>query len=79
MIPSAPEREAQLDAYARKHGQDAAEALDDMPADYLAREAEELEQTMVALREGLEDMEAGRTRSASEVLEELRLKHGFPG
>lgn len=32
-----------------------------------------------AIREGLADMEAGRTRPLREVAEEIRRKHGFTG
>jgi hypothetical protein len=31
------------------------------------------------VREGIEDVEAGRTESVDEVFEELRVKHGLPG
>ena len=40
-MPLKPERKAQLDDYARRHGQDAAEALDDVLADYFAWEQQE--------------------------------------
>ena len=34
--------------------------------------------TVQAVQEAYEDMKAGRTRPAAEVLEDLRLKHGLP-
>lgn len=41
MIPVKPERKAQLEAYARQHGQSAAEALDDLLATQLKQQAHE--------------------------------------
>lgn len=38
---------------------------------------DEREATLQAIREGLEDMHAGRTRDAREVLLELRKKHNL--
>jgi hypothetical protein len=38
VIPITPERKAQLEAYARRHGQDTAAALDEALAEYLAWE-----------------------------------------
>jgi hypothetical protein len=38
----------------------------------------EREETLAAIREGLEDMDAGRTRPAREVLAELRRKYDIP-
>ncbi len=78
MIPISSDRKAQLDAYAQRHGQDAAEALDTVLEDYLAWEAEGREETIVALRKGFEDIKAGRTQPIEEVFEELRVKYGFP-
>jgi len=39
---------------------------------------QEREETLAAIREGLEDMYAGRTRPAREVLAELRQKYNLP-
>ena len=78
MLPVTPERKAQLDEYAKRHGKDAATALDDVLADYLASERQDFEDSVEAIRRGYEDVKAGRTRPASEFLEELGRKHGFP-
>jgi len=78
MIPISPDRKAQLDAYAQRHGQDAAAALDSVLEEYLTWEEEDREETIAALREGFEDITAGRTRPAEEVFEELRVKYGLP-
>jgi predicted transcriptional regulator len=79
MLPVKPERKAQLDNYARRHGQqDTAAALDEVLANYLEWEEQEYRESVEAIRKGYEDVKAGRTRPAAEFLEELRVKHGFP-
>jgi predicted transcriptional regulator len=77
MVPLSPERKAQLDAYAQRHGQDAASALDEVLADALGWDQQEFEKSATAIREGLEDVKAGRTRPAAEFFEEARAKYGF--
>jgi predicted transcriptional regulator len=77
MMPVKPERKAQLDAYAERHGQDPVTALDDVLADYFAWEQQDYDETVQAVLEGYEDVKAGRTRPAEEVHESLRLKHGL--
>lgn len=77
MLPVKPERKAQLDAYAERHGQDAVTALDDVLANYFAWEQQDYDETVQAALEGYEDVKAGRTRPAEEVHEALRLKHGL--
>lgn len=78
MLPITPERKAQLDDYAQRHGQDTAAALDDVLANYLNWERQEHAETIAAIRRGYEDVKAGRTREASEFFGELREKHGLP-
>lgn len=78
MVPISPERKAQLDDYAHRHGQDTAAALDEALANYLEWERQDYHDTVTALRDSYEDVRAGRTRPAEEFLEELRAKHGFP-
>jgi predicted DNA-binding protein len=77
MLPITSERKAQLEDYARRRGQSAADALDEMIATHLEWEREDYEESIEAIREGNESVEAGRTRSAEMFLEELRMKHGF--
>jgi predicted transcriptional regulator len=77
MLPVKPERKAQLDAYAERHGQDAVTALDEVLADYFAWEQQDYDETVQAALVGYEDVKAGRTRPAEEVYEALRLKHGI--
>jgi predicted transcriptional regulator len=77
-IPLKPERKAQLEDYAQRHGQGRVAALDEVVATYLEWERQEYEEAVEGIRQGYEDMKAGRTRPANEVLEELRGKYGFP-
>ena len=78
MMPVKPERKAQLEEYAQRHGQDTTAALDEVLATYLEWERQDYEESVQAVRRGYEDVKAGRTRPAAEFLEELREKHGFP-
>ena len=72
------ERQAQLNEYAQRHGQDAATALDEVLAEALAYDRLDYEEAVEGIRRGLEDMQAGRVKPASQVFEELRAKYGFP-
>jgi predicted transcriptional regulator len=78
MMPVKPERKAQLEDYAQRHGQDAVTALDDVLGKYLDWERREYQEAVEGIREGYEDMLAGRTRPAEESFEALRVKHGLP-
>jgi len=74
-----PERKAQLEDYAARHGQDSATALDEVLAAYLEWERQDFEEAVDGIRLGYEDVNAGRTRPAAEFLAEVRRKYGFPG
>ena len=78
MIPLKPERKAQLEEYARRRGQDPATALDDALAAYLEWERQDFTDAVQGIRQGLEDVRAGRTRPAAEFLSDLRQKHDIP-
>jgi hypothetical protein len=78
MIPLKPERKAQLEEYAQRHGQDAAAALDDVLAEALAAEQQEYRETVEGIRRAYADVKAGRTRPAGEFLDEMRRKYGLP-
>ncbi len=78
MMPVKPERKAQLEEYAQRHGKDTIAALDDVLAIYLDWERQDYQESVNAIRRGYDDVKAGRTRPAAEFLEELREKHGFP-
>lgn len=79
ILPLKPERKAQLDEYAQRHGQDAAAALDEALGPYLEWERSDYQEAVQGIRRGYEDVKAGRTRPAEEFFKELRQKHGFPG
>jgi predicted transcriptional regulator len=78
MIPLKPERRAQLEEYAQRHGQDPVSALDDALGAYLEWERQDSEEAVEGIRKGYEDVIAERTRPASEVLADLRRKHDLP-
>jgi hypothetical protein len=76
MLPVTPERKAQLDDYAHRHGKDVATALDEALGSYLEWEREDSE-TVIAMLKAYDDIRAGRTQSAKDFLEDLRGKHAF--
>lgn len=78
LIPLTPERKAQLEDYARRHGQDTAAALDTALADYFEWEQQDYRETVAAITEAYKSVQAGRIRAVEESLEELRVKHGLP-
>jgi predicted transcriptional regulator len=78
MVALTPERKAQLEDYALRHGQDAATALDEVLADYLEWESQDHREAVEGIREGYADAKAGRVLSAEDAFEELRVKHGLP-
>jgi len=78
IVPVTAERKAQLEAYAQRHGQDTAAALDEVLANYLQWELQDYNETVDAVTEAYEDVKAGRTQPADEFLDELRMKHGVP-
>lgn len=78
-IPLKPERQAQLEEYAQRHGQDPATALDNALAAYLEWERQDFEEATQAISRGHDDVTAGRARPAAEFLSELRRKHGLSG
>lgn len=77
-LPVKPERKAQLEAYAQRHGKDAATALDDVLADYLTADQQDYDDTVKAVLEAYEDVKAGRTQPLEDFIEDLRVEHGFP-
>lgn len=78
MIPITAERKAQLEEFAHRLGQDSAALLDDVLAEYLTWERRDFHQAVEGIREGYEDMKAGRTQAAEEMFEELHVKYGLP-
>jgi predicted transcriptional regulator len=78
-IPIKPERKAELESYAERYGQSVTDALDEALAAYLEWERTDYQAAVKGIRQGYEDVKAGRTRPASEFLSEMRRKHGLPG
>jgi predicted transcriptional regulator len=78
MIALTPERKAQLEEYAQRRGQDTAAALDEALAAYLEWEQQDFEEAVQGIRQGHEDVKAGRTRHAGEFLSEMRQTRGIP-
>jgi predicted transcriptional regulator len=78
-VSATPRRKAQLAQYAQRHGQDAASALDEVLATYFEWEQQDHLEALAGIREGIDEVEAGRTQSIEDVFEELRVKHGLPG
>jgi len=78
MLPITPERKAELDEYAQRHGKDPAAALDEVLAEALEWERQDYLEAVEGIRRGYEDYKAGRVRHVEESLEELRVKHGLP-
>lgn len=61
-----PERLAQLEDFAREHGQSVGDALDDAVATFLDWQREDFQQAVEGIRRGYDDLKAGRTRPAGE-------------
>ncbi len=78
MVPLSPERKAQLDDYAQRHGQEPAAALDDVLADALEWERQDYQEAVEGIRNGYAEFKAGLARPIEQVFAELRQKHGLP-
>lgn len=77
-IPLKPERKAQLEEYAKRRGQDPADALDEALASYLEWERQDFAEAVEGIRRGHQDVRANRTKPASAFLTGLRRKHDIP-
>jgi predicted transcriptional regulator len=78
MIPLKPERKAQLEEYAKRHGQEPAAALDEALAAYLEWERQDYVEAVEGIRNGYADLKAGRTKPATQFLADLSSKHDLP-
>jgi predicted transcriptional regulator len=76
-IPLRPERQAELEEFARRRGKTPAEALDEALGDYLAWERQDFEEAVRGIQQGYDDVKAGRTRPADQFLTDMRQKHGL--
>lgn len=77
-VPVKPERLAQLEEFARRRRRSTADALDDVLADYLEWERQDYQEAVEGIRQGYEDVKAGRTKSADQFLDDFARKHGLP-
>jgi len=78
MIALTPERRAQLDNYAQRHGKDSAGALDEVLADWLEDEARDYQEAVEGFRRGFSDLKSGHVQPVDLVFERLRAKHAIP-
>jgi predicted DNA-binding protein len=78
MIALTPERKAQLDSYAQRHGKDSAEALDEVLADWFEDETRDYQEALEGIRRGFSDLKSGRVQSVDFVFERLRAKYAIP-
>jgi len=76
-IPLKPERQAELEEFARRRGKTPADALDEALGAYLEWERQDFEEAVQSIRQGYDDVNAGRSRSADQVLRDLGQKHGL--
>ena len=76
--PIKPERLAELEELARRRGTTTAEALDEALAAYLDWERQDYHETVAGVRQGYQDVKAGRTKPAAQFLDDLRRKHDLP-
>ena len=77
-LPVKPARLAQLEDFARRRGKSTADALDDALAEYLEWERQDYQEALEAIRQGHEDVKAGRTIAANQFFDEFTRKHGLP-
>ena len=76
-IPLKPERQAELEEFARRRGKTPADALDEALAAYLEWEQQDFEEAVQGIQKGYEDVKAGRSRPADQFLNDMRRKHGI--
>jgi hypothetical protein len=77
-LPVKPDRLAELEEFARRRGKSTADALDDAPSEYLEWERQDYQEALEAVRQGHEDVNAGRTVPADQFFDEFARKHGLP-
>jgi len=76
-LPIKSERLAELEEFARRRGKTPADALDEALAEYLEWERQDYHEAAEAVRQGVEDVKAGRTKPADEFLDSFARKHGL--
>jgi len=76
-IPIKPERQAELEEFARRRGQTPADALDEALAQYLEWQKQDSQESIQGIQQGYEDMKSGRTRSVDSFVYHVRRRHGI--
>jgi predicted transcriptional regulator len=76
-IPLRPERQAELEEFARRRGKSPADALDEALANYLEWEQQDFEEAVQGIQQGYDDVRAGHTRPADGLIGDLGQKHGL--
>ena len=80
-IPINPELQVELEKleqFAHTHGQTPAAALHDAVTTYLRVQSEVVDDDVVAIQRGYDDVKAGRTVSLEEFDSHMRQKYGIP-
>jgi predicted transcriptional regulator len=78
VVTLSPELEALLHDKAAQRGQDVNIVASDLLASILAWEGQDAEETIKGIQQGLDDFEAGRSRSFQDFAEEQRHKYNLP-
>lgn len=73
-VPIRPERLAELEEFARRREKTPADALDELLAEYLEWERQDYQEAVEAVRQGIEDVKADRTKSADQFFDEFARK-----
>lgn len=76
-IPLKPERQAELEEFARRRGKSPADALDEALANYLEWEQQDFDEAVQGIEQGYNDVKAGRTRPADKFIDDLGGKRGL--
>jgi len=76
-IPLTPERQAELEEFARRRGKTPADALDEALAAYLEWERQDFEEAVQGIQHGYDDVKAGRSRPADQFIRDLGQKRGL--
>lgn len=78
VISLSPEVEARLREKAAQQGQDVSLVAAELLARVLEWELQDSEEAIAGIQRGLDDFEAGRSRSFQEFAEEQRRKYNLP-
>jgi predicted transcriptional regulator len=77
LISLSPEIEAQLQKKALSQGRDINLVANDLLSQAMELDDLELQESIVAIQEGLDDFDAGHSQSFDSFVEEQRSKHGL--